>query len=102
LAGLALASALVGSGAWAADGDMAIGPAKAKVTVIEYASVTCSHCADWSTNVFPAFKQKFVDTGRVRFVLRELPTQPPELATAGFLVARCAGPAKYFTVVDAL
>jgi len=82
--------------------DMALGSAKAKVTVIEYASVGCPHCAKWANEVFPAFKTKYVDTGKVRYVLRELITGEPRLATAGFLLARCAGPAKYFQVVEAV
>jgi len=100
-AGLAVAIALPGA-ASAAEGDMSLGNAKAKVTVIEYASVTCSHCAHWQAEVFPAFKAKYVDTGKVRYVLRELPTRPFNLATAGFLAARCAGPDRYFGVIDAL
>jgi protein-disulfide isomerase len=81
-------------------GDMALGSAKAPVTVIEYGSVGCPHCADWHHDVFPAIKTKYVDTGRVRFVLREMITGDPTIATAGFMLARCAGPAKYFQVVD--
>ncbi|MBS0295534.1 MAG: DsbA family protein [Proteobacteria bacterium] len=87
--------------ALAAPDDMTLGKADAKVTVIEYASTTCPHCARWSEEVFPEFKKKYVDTGKVRYVLRELPTPPEELAAAGFLVARCAG-GKYFEVVDDL
>ena len=86
-----------------AEGDMALGaPEGAKVTVVEYASVTCSHCATWQATVWPAFKAKYVDTNRVRYVFRELPTSPVEVATAGFLVARCAGQDKYFGVVEEL
>ncbi len=81
-------------------GDMALGSAKARVTVIEYASVGCPHCADWRHDVFPTLKAKYIDTGRMRFVLRELITGDPTIATAGFMLARCAGPAKYFQVVD--
>ena len=80
--------------------DMALGSARAPVTVIEYGSVGCPHCAAWAHTVFPAFKAKYVDTGRVRFVLREMLTGSPALASAGFMLARCAGPAKYFQVVD--
>jgi protein-disulfide isomerase len=96
-----LALSAAGSAARAAPDDMSLGDPKAKVTVIEYASVTCPHCAKWNAEVFPAFKAKYVDTGKVRYVFREIPTQPGELAIAGFLVARCAG-AKYFEVIDAL
>jgi protein-disulfide isomerase len=81
-------------------GDMALGSATARVTVIEYASVGCPHCAEWSKTVFPAIKAKYIDTGRVRFVVREMITGDATIATAGFMVARCAGPAKYFEVVD--
>ncbi len=81
-------------------GDMAIGNARARVTVIEYGSVGCPHCAAWANDVFPAFKAKFVDKGRVRFVVREMTTGDPTLAAGGFLTARCAGPRKYFAVMD--
>lgn len=84
----------------AARDDMALGPAKAKVTVVEYASVGCPHCAAWAAEVFPQFKKTYIDTGKVRFVYREMITGNPTLAGAGFLMARCAGPAKYFQVVD--
>jgi protein-disulfide isomerase len=86
----------------AAPGDMAMGDAKAKVTVIEYASVVCPHCAAFNAEVFPAFKAKYIDTGKVRYVFREFPTSPVELAAAGFIVARCAPADKYFPVIDAL
>jgi protein-disulfide isomerase len=86
----------------AATNEMALGKATAPVTVVEYASVTCSHCATWNETVFPAFKAKYVDTGQVRYVFREFLTSPPEVAAAGFLVARCAGPDKYFSVVDSI
>ncbi|HEY0053423.1 MAG TPA: DsbA family protein [Caulobacteraceae bacterium] len=80
--------------------DMVMGRADAPVTLIEYASVTCSHCAAWNAEVFPAFKRRYVDTGLVRYVMRPLPTAPAEVAVAGFLMARCAGRDHYFAVVD--
>ncbi len=83
-------------------GDMAMGRADAPVTVVEYASVTCGHCANWHASVYPEFKRRFIDTGRVRFVFRELPTSPQPVAMAGFLMARCAGPDRYFDVIDDL
>ena len=86
----------------AATGEMAMGKANAPVTVVEYASVTCSHCANFNEEVFPAFKAKYVDTGQVRYVFREFLTPPEQVAAAGFLVARCAGPNKYFSVVDSI
>ena len=102
LAAMAL-SACGGTKGGSAEGDMALGAADgAKVTVVEYASVTCGHCALWQQNTWPAFKAKYVDTNKVRYVFRELPTPPVDVATAGFLVARCAGDAKYFQVVHQL
>jgi len=84
-----------------AEGDMAKGAAEgAKVTVVEYASVTCGACAAWQTQVWPEFSAKYVDTGQVRFVFREFPTGPVDVAAAGFLTARCAGADKYFDVID--
>jgi protein-disulfide isomerase len=86
-----------------AEGDMGLGAAEgAKVTVVEYASVTCPHCAAWQVKTWPAFKARYVDTNKVRYVFRELPTPPIDAAAAGFQIARCAGPDKYFQVVHAL
>ncbi len=82
--------------------DMSMGNPNAPVTVIEYASVSCPHCAEWNKEVFPAFKAKYVDTGKVRYVAREALTSDPTIAAAGFLTARCAGKNKYFQVVDAI
>ena len=72
--------------------DMTLGSPKAKVTVIEYASLACSHCAHFNNEVFPEFKAKYIDTGKVRYVYREFYTPPVEVAAAGALIARCAGP----------
>ena len=101
---LALALAACGGGSGKpAEGDMALGAAEgAKVTVIEYASPTCPHCALWQKNTWPAFKAQYVDTNKVRYVFRELPTPPVDVATAGILLARCAGPDKYFDVMHEL
>lgn len=101
---LALAlAACGGASGGAAEGDMALGaPEGAKVTVVEYASPTCIHCAMWQKNTWPAFKAKYVDTNKVRYVFRELPTPPAEIAAAGVLLARCAGPDKYFDVIHEL
>ena len=81
-------------------GDVALGPADAKVTIIEYASLTCSHCATFHKESFPELKKRYIDTGKVRFVLREFPLDP--LATAGFMLARCDGDSKYYAVTDLL
>ncbi|MDQ2861877.1 MAG: DsbA family protein [Pseudomonadota bacterium] len=82
--------------------DMALGNPRAPVTVIEYASVGCPHCGTWAREVFPAFRKTWIDTGKARFVFREMLFGDPDLAAAGFLTARCAGPGKYFQVVDAI
>jgi protein-disulfide isomerase len=79
---------------------MSVGDPHAPVTVIEYASVGCPHCADWANDVFPLLRKKYIDSGKVRFELHEMLTGSPNLAAAGFLLARCAAPDKYFQVVD--
>ena len=100
-AAFALAGAQASAGVMDPEpGDMALGKPTARVTVIEYASVGCPHCADWSHDVFPTLKTRYIDTGRMRFVVREMITGDPTIATAGFMLARCAGPEKYFQVVD--
>jgi protein-disulfide isomerase len=98
---LGLAACAKGGGAVTAE-DMTMGNPQAKVTVVEYASASCPHCAEFNNDVFPAFKAKYVDTGKVRYVFREFLTPPIEVAASGFLVARCAGKDKYFSVLDAI
>src|SRR5438045_3351275 len=66
------------------------GNPNAKVTVVEYASLTCPHCARFYTESFPKLKKDYIDTGKVKFVFRDLPTPPRELAFAAAQVARCA------------
>jgi protein-disulfide isomerase len=82
--------------------DMALGNPNASVTVIEYASASCPHCAHFNNEVFPAFKAKYIDTGKVHYVFREFLTPPAEVAAASFLIARCAGKDKYFRVLDTI
>ena len=86
--------------------EMSLGSADAPVTVIEYASVTCPHCATFHESVFPDIKEKYVDTGKVRFVFREFPTAPAELSVVGSMLARCAadkgGDDAYFLVLGSL
>lgn len=77
-----------------------LGSADAPVTVVEYASMTCSHCAEFHTKVFPELKTKYIDTGKVRFIFREFPFDP--VATAAFMLARCAPEDKYFAMVSTL
>jgi len=76
------------------------GKADAPVTVIEYASMTCSHCAAFHKDVYPQVKKNLIDTGKVRFVLREFPLDP--LATAAFMLARALGDDKRDAAVDLL
>jgi protein-disulfide isomerase len=80
-------------------GDKGMGDPKAPVTVIEYASMTCPHCQRFHTDTYPALKAKYIDTGKVYFILREFPLDA--LAYAAFMVARCSGD-KYFPVIDTL
>ena len=83
--------------------DMVLGDAKAPVTVIEYASMTCSHCATFTEKTFPELKKRYIDTGKVRFIFREFPLD--QLAAAAFMLARCSAEtdsSKYFTLVDTM
>ncbi len=81
-------------------GDEIMGSDKAPVTIIEYASMTCPHCAHFALNTFPQLKEKYIDTGKVRFIMREFPFDP--IAAGAFMLARCAGKDKYYAVVDLL
>jgi protein-disulfide isomerase len=81
---------------------MAMGDPGAPVVMIEYASLTCPHCATFHEEVFPALKVKYIDTGKMRFVFRQFPTPPVPYAVGGEAVARCAGPEKYFDLLDIL
>ena len=83
--------------------DMALGPADAAVTITEYASMTCPHCAAFNAEVFPKIKSAYIDTGKVRYVFREFPLDIK--AAAGSMLSRCIanGDApKYFAVTDML
>jgi protein-disulfide isomerase len=86
------------------DGDVVLGSPKALVTIIEYASMTCPHCAHFSQTTFPELKKRYIDTGKVRFIFREFPFD--KLAAAAFMLARCAkqtgGSDKYMAVVETL
>lgn len=78
--------------------DRVLGRADAPVTVIEYASFTCSHCAAWTNEVLPTFKARYIDTGKVKLVFRDLPTQPVQVAATAAAIGRCAAPEKFFDV----
>ncbi len=83
--------------------DMALGPANATVTITEFASMTCPHCAAFTEKVFPKIKSEYIDTGKIRFVFREFPLDIK--AAAGSMLARCIAKddsGKYFAVIDML
>jgi protein-disulfide isomerase len=80
--------------------DMQIGKPDAPVTVVEYASMTCGHCAHFHNTVYPTLKSKYIDTGKVRLILREFPLD--DRATGAAMLARCTGEGKTFPLVSAL
>ncbi|MCK0195962.1 DsbA family protein [Ancylobacter sp. 6x-1] len=80
--------------------DMVLGQESAPVTIVEYASMTCGHCAHFHATTYPVLKEKYIDTGKVKLILREFPLDV--VAKAAFMVARCAGPDKYYPMVDTL
>ncbi|WP_082509834.1 MULTISPECIES: DsbA family protein [unclassified Rhizobium] len=80
--------------------EMALGKADAKVTIVEYMSMTCPHCARFHNETFEAIKTKYVDGGQVRFIVREFPFDPR--AAAAFMLARCAPEGQYFPMVSML
>jgi len=81
-------------------GDRVLGKEDAPVTVVEYASMTCPHCAHFHETTYPELKKRYIDTGKVRFIFREFPLDP--LAAAGFMLARCAGDGKYYPMIETL
>jgi protein-disulfide isomerase len=81
-------------------GDMSLGDEKAPVTIIEYASMTCPHCANFHEITYPELKKKYIDTGKVRFIFREFPLD--QLAAAAFMLARCGAKERYFPMVETL
>ncbi|MEA2989608.1 MAG: hypothetical protein QOG83_2319, partial [Alphaproteobacteria bacterium] len=81
-------------------GEMSLGEEKAPVTIIEYASMTCPHCAHFHETAYPELKKRYIDAGKVRFIFREYPLD--QLAAAAFMLARCAGKDKYFPMVETL
>jgi len=104
LAAVPLLPALGGPAAAAVEdavmGDLPLGQEKAPVTVIEYASLTCPHCAHFHTTTYAKFKEKYVDTGKVRFIFRDFPFD--RLAVMGGVLARCAGPQRYYGMLSVL
>jgi protein-disulfide isomerase len=80
--------------------DIVMGSPTAPVTIIEYASMTCPHCAHFAVETFPKLKEKYIDTGKVRYIMREYPLDG--LAAVAFMLARCAGPDKYYPMIETL
>ena len=80
--------------------DIIIGKADAPVTIIEYASMTCSHCRDFHSETYPKIKADYLDTGKAKLILREFPFDPRALGA--FMLARCAGDDKRTAMVDVL
>src|SRR5580704_2379576 len=80
--------------------DRILGKKDAPVTIIEYASLTCPHCAHFTTEVLPKIKEKWIDSGKVRLVLRDYPLDEPAMRAA--MVARCAPPARFYAFIDTL
>jgi len=80
--------------------EKSFGPYDAPVTIIEYASLTCPHCRTFHVNVWPELKKKYVDTGQVRFIMREFSFDPR--SSAGFMLARCVGDDKWYPTIDLL
>ncbi len=78
--------------------DHVLGDPKASVTIIEYASLTCSHCAHFHTQILPDLKKKWIDTGKVKLVYRDFPLD--QVAVKAAQIAECAGKDKYFGVLD--
>src|SRR5436190_2659509 len=81
-------------------GDRILGKADAPITIIEYASLTCPHCAHFDVDVLPKLKEKWIDTGKAKLVLRDFPLDEAALRAA--MVARCAPPDRYYPFVDTL
>ena len=84
------------SGEYTVADDYVLGKADAPVTLVEYASVACSHCADWHKGVYPTVKSEYIDTGKVKYVFRPFPAGPPEMAQAGHMLALCADRNKFY------
>src|SRR5436190_2819156 len=84
------------------DEDMSIGKADAPVTVVEYASVACPGCAKFNNENWAQVKKAYIDTGKARWVVKEMFTHNPSWAAMGFMTARCLGKDKYFDAIDAM
>jgi len=81
-------------------GDLTMGDKNAPITIVEYASLTCSHCADFEEHAIPQLEKNYIETGKVYYILRDFPFDP--IATAAFMLSHCAGPERYFGFVKVL
>jgi protein-disulfide isomerase len=79
----------------------AIGRSDAPITLLEYGSLTCGHCAHFSNDILPVIKRRYIDPGRVRYVFRPFPTPPNDLSVAMHMLTLCAGPSRYYGLLDA-
>ncbi|MGE5514733.1 MAG: DsbA family protein [Bacteroidota bacterium] len=101
-----LVSLCAGGAALAADKtdsfpiDHVMGKADAPITIIEYASTTCGHCANLHVNTLPKLKAEWIDTGKARLIYRDFPTSPAHLSIGASMIAQCAGPDRYFGVLS--
>ena len=80
--------------------ELQVGETKAPVTIVEYASMTCGHCANFHNTIYPALKAKYIDTGKARLIMREFPLD--DRATGAAMLARCTGEGKTFPLISAL
>jgi protein-disulfide isomerase len=80
--------------------DFVLGKETAPVTLVEYASLTCPHCAQFHQNTLPAVKKEYIETGKVKLIYRDFPLD--QLALSGSMIARCAGRDRYFAFIDVM
>src|SRR5690348_11098008 len=80
--------------------DRILGKADAPITIVEYASLTCPHCAHFDKDVLPKLKEKWIDSGKAKLILRDFPLDEPAMRAA--MVARCAPPERFYPMVDTL
>ncbi|HLO75256.1 MAG TPA: DsbA family protein [Magnetospirillum sp.] len=82
--------------------DQVMGKPDAPITIIEYASTTCGHCADLHSKFMPKLKAEWIDTGKARLIYRDFPTSPAGLSVGASMIAHCSGPQRYFGVLGML
>lgn len=80
--------------------DQVLGKADAPITIVEYASTTCPHCATFHKSTLPEVKKNWIDTGKARLIYRDFPTGPAELSVGASMIAHCSGPGRYFGVLS--